>query len=158
MAGTVLDIAPCRPPVSVEVRVIASLRWFAYAASISACSGAVLFCYWNQLGRTRAAVSLLHQISSDATLLLLVVYLVNHLRRVWWQRQTRRVTWWSGIVATAAWVVSGAAGVYGQLLPLRDTSAVWWIHVVGSFGAFVFVCCHAAHGFRAQFLQWKGNR
>ena len=133
------------------------LIWFAYTAALSAGSGALLYCYWSQLGAARAVMAVVHEFSGDVAVLLLVVYSWGHLRRTWILRRKRALSWWVGVGAATAWVLAAVTGVFGQLWTLRDSPVLWWLHAVGSFAALVIVCFHAVHGFRTQCLDTKGH-
>ena len=144
-------------PPPRELWASRSLRWFACAAAMSACSGTLLYCYARQLGTGHSAMAAVHEVSSDAAMVLLALYLWEHVSRSWRLRRSRAAAWWSGVAAAVAWVAAGASGVYGQFSSLCDATVVWWLHVIGSFAAVVLVCGHAALGFRAQCVMVEGT-
>lgn len=158
MADVAMDICIDAPIEEKGVRLRPSLRWFSYAAGVSTCTGALLFCYWNQLGAALATVSLIHEFSSDLTMVFLAIYLWGHIRRTWRLRRASAVSWWSGMAAGVAWIVAGATGLYGQFETLRDAPTLWPVHVIGSLVAVVIVCAHAAYGFRSRYMESKGTK
>lgn len=136
--------------VTDDVRVSWSLRWFAGGAALCAGSGALLYCYAVTLAPWRTYLVWLHDASGDAAVVLLGVYLVQHVQRTWPLRGDRALPWWTGLAAVGAWVIASATGVYGQWVPLERYSLIWWLHSLGSLAAVVLAGFHAVSGFRAR--------
>lgn len=133
-----------------DVRITRSLKWFAYAASICATTGTFLYCYDESLALVRAPLIWTHDVTGDIALLFLGVYLMDHLKRTWGLRKSRPISWWTGVFAVAAWLLTAVGGVWGQVAPLVRYSPLWWTHAVGSVAAVVVASGHAAYGFRAK--------
>lgn len=133
-----------------DVRLTRSLRWFAYSASVCATTGSLLYCYDDSLAVIRSPLVWTHDVSGDLALLLLGVYLFDHLKRTWRMLLTRPISWWTGAVAVLCWILIAVGGVWGQFAPLDRYSVLWWTHAAGGVAAVVLVCAHAAYGFRAK--------
>ena len=135
-----------------DARITRSLRWFAYMASVCAVTGTFLYCYDVSLAPVRGPMIIAHDVSGDCTVALLGVYLIGHLARTWGLRRARPLSWWTGVVAVAAWAVTAVGGLWGQFAPLERYSPLWWTHAIGSLAAVIVAGGHCAYGFRAKLL------
>lgn len=133
-----------------DARISRWLIYFGYMAGICSSSGALIYCYESSLASVRRSLVLLHELSGDAAMVLLGVYLAAHLRRTWTLRGSRPLSWWTGIAGAAAWVVSGGIGVYGQFSALPRYEGLWWLHSAGGLLAIMVAGFHAAYGFRVR--------
>lgn len=148
----------CSPAEEVKVlaglagdaRISWALRWFSLVALVCIASGTMLYCYDETLQRWRDLLVTVHEISGDLTILLLIVYLWVHMKRTWGLLPTRKLSWWSGMVAVAAWLIASATGAWGQAYTLERFTAAWWLHAMASIAGVVIAGYHAAHGFRAK--------
>lgn len=143
------SIAPA-PSRLIDARLSWSLRLFAYSAAVCSTSAVLIYCYESSLAASRPALVAIHEYSGDAAAALLAVYLVQHLRRTWSLRQSRPVSWWTGLAGAVSWALAAASGVWGQFYPLPRYEALWWIHAAASFAAVVIASGHAAYGFRVR--------
>lgn len=141
-----------------DVRVLTSLRWFAYAAAVCTSSGTLLYCYGATLGSTRQAMVVIHEVSGDGTAVLLGVYLWKHVQRIWRLRKTRPLSWWTGMLGLATWTCATITGIYGQWSPIDAYAAIWWLHAIGSFAAVAITCFHAAYGYREVLFPVRETR
>lgn len=133
-----------------DTRLSFFLFLFAYSAAVCAATGVVIYCYKATWASSRPAIVALHELSGDAAALLLIFYLVQHLRRVWGLRRSRFFSWWTGILGNVSWMFAAATGIWGQFRPMPRYETLWWAHSAFSFMAIVIVCVHAAFGFRAR--------
>lgn len=149
---------PCRQPAGSAVAppraagastglARGALVALAVCAGVATASGTLTYCYPATLGSLRGGLLVLHEISGDAALLFSGLYLAAHLPRVW-SMQRRRLSRWSGFAGTGLWAVAALTGVYGQLVPIAGTSAVWHVHVWSSLAAVLAVAGHGAWGLR----------
>ncbi len=155
MSGAVGDTGQVAD--AVGVRLSRSLRWFVYTAAGAASTGTLLFCYRTTLGDFEKAMITAHELTGDAVVLAMGVYLWSHVGRTWQMRRGRSVSWWTGLVGGLCWLVSILTGVYAQTAGMGDSLLLWWVHALGSFVGIVVVCFHAAYGFRASILQNRGT-
>ena len=118
-------------------------------ASVAAVSGTLIYCYPSTLGAWRGPIVLIHELSGDAAILCSGIYLLAHLMRVWPLRRLR-LSWWSGLAATAVWGVAALSGVYGQLKPLESGTWLWHAHVWTSLFSVVIGCLHGVWGLRPR--------
>lgn len=119
-------------------------------ASIATVTGTFLYCYPSTMKVVRDAMVLTHDVSGDLTIAAAVVYLWLHLKRTWrmWRFKLSRR---SGYVAVAAWLTSGATGVYGQLTPMPAESPIGLVHMFSSVIAIVLASAHAYMGLKRHF-------
>lgn len=134
-----------------------SLRWFAYTSAAAASTGTLLFCYRTTLADFKPAMITAHELTGDAVVLAMGIYLWLHVGRTWRLRRGRAVSWWSGLVGGLCWMVSIVTGVYAQVWGMGESTLLWWVHGLASFVAIVVVCFHAAYGFRASVIQMRGT-
>ena len=139
------------------VRMSRSLKWFAYTASAAASTGVLLFCYRTTLGDFTPMMIEAHELTGDAVVIAIAVYLWFHVGRTWRMRRGRPVSWWTGLAGLTCWATSIVTGVYAQMLGMGDAVVLWWVHALTSFIGIVVVCFHAAYGFRASVLQIRGT-
>ncbi len=138
------------------VRMSRSLKWFAYTAAAATSTGTLLFCYGNTLGDFKPIMIEAHELTGDAVVVTLGVYLWYHVGRTWRLRRVRPVSWWTGLAGGLCWVVSIVTGVIAQIFGMGDAVLLWWAHALASLMAIVVVCFHAACGFRAGVVQMRG--
>ncbi len=136
-------------------RLSTSLRWFAWLAAVATTTGTLLFCYEQTLGPARNIVAVCHDISGDAAVVFLAVYLWRHVQKTWRMRRSRSVSWWTGVAGLSVWACASITGVYGQMWALEASPWTWWGHALGSFGAIVLMSVHVAYGYRATLFRSK---
>ena len=120
-------------------------------ASIAVVTGTFIYCYPNTMEALQKAMVLIHDVSGDLTLVAGAWYLTVHLKRVWkmWRRVLQR---WSGYVAVAIFACAGGTGIYGQLYPMPNDSAIGILHIISAIAAVVLGCFHGGYGLRKKKL------
>lgn len=117
--------------------------------SIAATTATGLYSYPETLAAIETPMIVVHDVSGDVALCVSGLYLVNHLQRTWRMKRLK-VSRWSGLVVVALWLVAGATGIYGHVVPLEEGSWLWRLHFVAALATIILVCFHGAWAFRPR--------
>ncbi len=150
--STARSVQAATVPTSMkDARMLWSLKWFTGLVCVCTSAGVLLYCYDHTLASIHRELVWLHVYTGDVAILAFIIYLVKHIGRVWGFRQSRALSWWSGLLGGVIWTVASITGVWGQFGEFERFTLVWWIHAIASLAVLVALGFHAAYGFRARF-------
>ena len=119
------------------------------SGSVAITTATFTYAYPETLAAVRAPLLLLHDLSGDAALLALLIYLVVHLRRVW-KIKKQLDSRWTGYFAVALWLLAGGTGVYGQLFPLEPGTDAYRLHLLSAIARIGASGIHGGIGYRRR--------
>ena len=118
-------------------------------ASLATVTGTFIYSYPETLASVRQAMIWLHDIAGDLMVVAGAIYLWIHLKRTWRMRKLG-LSWWTGIVTIAVFVVVAATGIYGQVEPMPSGSTLSTLHSVSTIALLALACFHGGYGLRRR--------
>lgn len=119
------------------------------SSSVAITTATFTYAYPETLAPIRGPLLLLHDLSGDAALIALFVYLVVHLRRVW-RIKRQRDSRWTGYLAVALWLLAGGTGLYGQIFVLESGTLAYRLHLITAIALIGASGIHGGLGYRRR--------